>query len=305
MFNLDLNLLRVFDILMEVRSVTRAADRLGLTQSAVSHALGRLREQLNDALFVRARGGLRPTQRADEIASAIREGLNLLRVAISEPEFQPEASSRLFTISASSYFCATLLPLVIRQAREEAPHIRFNILPIGIDLAAEFEAGTLDLALGLFGSFPTSLQRTSLFTDQLVWIGRAGSGDENLEDRPKLTVARPFLSGPPEGSAVRDRIDHRITYNSTIAAWDDTGPVTTYDALTAGALIAQTDLITLWPRHLASLITANSGVTILGPAEREAVRSSMLWPARLASDEAHSWLRGLVVAASNELGARS
>src|ERR1700761_1266423 len=113
---LDLNLLRLFDILMEVRSVGRAADRLGLTQSAVSHALGRLRAQVGDPLFVRGRGGLRPTARASEIAPAIRDGLARLRDAFSTPSFAPATATRVFTIGASSYFCATLLPLVIERA---------------------------------------------------------------------------------------------------------------------------------------------------------------------------------------------
>ena len=89
---LDLNLLRVFDILMEVHSVSRAADRLGLTQSAVSHALARLREQLDDPLFVRARGGLIPTARAREIAPKVREGLASLRDAVSHPGFDPAST---------------------------------------------------------------------------------------------------------------------------------------------------------------------------------------------------------------------
>lgn len=305
MFNLDLNLLRVFDILMEVRSVTRAADRLGLTQSAVSHALGRLREQLNDPLFVRSRNGLRPTQRANEIATAVREGLTLLRDAISEQEFDPAISNHSFTISASSYFCATLLPLVIRRARRDAPHIRLHILPTAFDLITEFEAGTLDLALGAFLGFPAGLSKTALFSDELVWIGRIGSDSADVASRPRLNVARPFLSSPFEGGTGRERIDPRITIVTAATTWDDAGPVSTYDALTAGALIADSDLVALWPRQLAALLTASSGVTILGPADQDPFETSMLWPSRFASDKAHSWLRRQISDAASELAEQS
>ena len=96
MVEVDLNLLRVFDTLYELRSVTRAASRLGLTQSAVSHALGRLRRAIDDPLFVRAPGGLQPTARAVEMAPGVREGLVQLRGALSPTLFDPASAVRRF-----------------------------------------------------------------------------------------------------------------------------------------------------------------------------------------------------------------
>jgi DNA-binding transcriptional LysR family regulator len=84
--DMDLNLLRVFDTLMELRSVTRAADRIGVTQSAVSHALGRLRHALDDPLFVRGAQGLQPTPRASEMAPGVREGLRQINQTLSHPQ---------------------------------------------------------------------------------------------------------------------------------------------------------------------------------------------------------------------------
>ena len=131
--NIDLNLLRVFDILMAVRSVSRAATRLGMTQSAVSHALARLRDQLGDRLLVRARNGLRPSARYTEIAQSIREGLWRLRDALAPADFDPAASTRGFTISASSQLCATMLPTIIERARAQAPLARLRITAPGAD----------------------------------------------------------------------------------------------------------------------------------------------------------------------------
>src|SRR6266700_1463259 len=96
---IDLNLLRVFDALIEERSVTRAGERLGVTQSAISHALNRLRFMRNDDLFVRVAAGMRPTPRASEIAPRLREGLLQLQLALGPAEFVPERTDRRFTIT--------------------------------------------------------------------------------------------------------------------------------------------------------------------------------------------------------------
>src|SRR5476649_1343687 len=114
---LDLNLLRVFDALAEEGSVTRAGARLGLTQSAVSHALGRLRYALQDPLFVRGPDGMRPTARGQEIAPRLREGLHQLQLALAPAQFVPADTNRRFTIAASGYVCTVLIPLVIPAFR--------------------------------------------------------------------------------------------------------------------------------------------------------------------------------------------
>src|ERR1700743_3424643 len=98
---IDLNLLRVFHAVMEERSVLRAGQRMCLSQSAVSHALARLREVLDDELFIRTSAGMQPTARALAMAPLIREAWGSLEVAIGLPEFEPEHSTRRFTIAAN------------------------------------------------------------------------------------------------------------------------------------------------------------------------------------------------------------
>ena len=222
MIKADLNLLRVFDIVMEVRSVSRAADRLGLTQSAVSHALARLREQLADPLFVRQRGGLAPTQRAYEIAPGVRDGLNRLRDAIAESGFDPGSTAHVFTISASGYFSLTLLPILLARLRDEAPHAQLRIVEPAIDLRAGFEDGSLDFAFGSFGRKPSTLSRTALFNDEMVWVGRAGSRRDDLERRPRLSLASPLFPARTDHSATRGATEPRMKQDHSPArrlAW--------------------------------------------------------------------------------------
>src|SRR5258708_2579886 len=116
--NLDLNLLRVFDALLEERSVTRAGDRLGLSQSAVSHALGRLRQVLGDPLFVRRAGGVEPTSRALEIGPALHTALRQLQEALAPSGFVPSTAERRFTLAAGTYACTILVPALVERLHQ-------------------------------------------------------------------------------------------------------------------------------------------------------------------------------------------
>ena len=118
---LDLNLLRVLDALLEERSATRAGERLGLSQSAVSHALNRLRYALKDELFVRSPDGLEPTPRAAQIGPQPRHGLMQLQLAVMDTEFSPATTDRQFVIACSDYACAAIVPGLMARLRDRAP----------------------------------------------------------------------------------------------------------------------------------------------------------------------------------------
>src|SRR3954453_7736897 len=119
--NLDLNLLRVFDVLLEERSVTRTGVRLGLTQSAVSHALNRLRYMLGDELFVRGPAGMQPTPRAVEMGPQVHAALNQLQAALGPADFDPASSERRFAVIPGAYAGEILAPPVAGRMAELAP----------------------------------------------------------------------------------------------------------------------------------------------------------------------------------------
>jgi DNA-binding transcriptional LysR family regulator len=297
---LDLNLLRVFDILMEVRSVSRAADRLGLTQSAVSHALGRMRQHFGDPLFTRRGNGLEPTARAVEMATRVRDGIALLSETIAPRRFDPSETTRSFTISASSYFCVTLVPAVIRRILAEAPCAKVRIIAPGDAFVAGLDNGSIDVALGSFRQFPPRFTRTHLFNETTVWVGCPGrSGD--LADRPRLALTRiryPSLGEDPlldRGAAAH------LELVQLFGDPDAPIPLEVHDVLSVGALIAGSDLVTLLPRHLTDLLGPGSGLEVLEPCDAPEWDMSMLWPTRLASDPAHLWLRGLLADAAADL----
>jgi len=127
--NLDLNLLRVFDALFEERSVTRAGSRLHVTQSAVSHALARLRDILDDELFIKSPDGMTPTVKARAVGPRLRAGLLQLQAALMVDAFNPATAEHHYTIAADAYACAVLLPSVVGRIRADAPGVGGSISP--------------------------------------------------------------------------------------------------------------------------------------------------------------------------------
>jgi DNA-binding transcriptional LysR family regulator len=306
MNNLDLNLLKIFNILYEERSVTRAGDRLGLTQSAVSHALRRLRHSAGDRLFVRVGHRLEPTARATVIAPHIRAGIDGLINAMLKPEFNPKRSTREFRIMASPYFCRSITPKLLRTIREEAPLVTLRVVMQSPDFVSQLDQGLIDIALMAEKPLPQHLRMTELFQEQLVWIGGARYGNLAKADMHALPAhgARVLISGPghsfvphqfenfaaPQPPAeVRDA-SHAEDAGSNISS-------VVYDAATAIAMVRQTDTIAMVPRRLAEAEAAQGKIVILDqPEKRPSLPVTMVWHTRSDEDSGMEWLRSTIVA---------
>ena len=314
---LDLNLLRVFDALFEERNVTRAAHRLGLTQSAVSHALNRLRFNIGDELFVRGPSGMRATPRAAEIGPRIREGLLQLGAALAPGEFTPAETERAFSIAAGSYSCAVLLPEVIGAVRRLAPRAEVRIRGAGLGLAEELDAGRADLAVGSFNAIPDRFDSLPLFQDQMIWVMRADhplAGEPLTLDRlaasPHIVLSMAEDGHVVDGAVADSGLERRVI-------WDDGGvirricqergltpPPTFYapDAHSALSLLPGTDLVALAPQRLAKVYAKPFGLKLFdSPYPVRLFEVVMLW--RKEHDAAAlAWLRGLIGDAARALG---
>ena len=301
MSDLDLNLLSVFDALYELRSVTQVAQRLNVTQSAVSHALRRLRLALGDPLFVRAHGSLQPSARAREVAPGIREGLGRLRSALAPVGFDPPSATRAFTVAAGSYFCALLIPELVARARAVAPGVTFRVIPVGADLLADLDDGSVELALGAFADVPARLTVQPLFREDLVWVAAAGNpiagapitSPDALLRQPRVTIAttRPFE--PSRALLSESALEPRIGTDRLDAAG---ASGTVYDALTAAAVVARTDMIALVPRRIARINEERLGIAILDADEHgSGIDLAMLSHVRSRDDAGLDWLRAQIV----------
>jgi len=300
----DLNLLRLFDILYEERSVTKAAHRLSLTQSAVSHALGRLRDTFDDTLFTRGPGGLLPTARATELAPRIHDILVTIRDAFAPAGFDPRTSERSFTIAGSQYFARLIFPALVSRARNEAPGVSLRLVAVDQALADDLDEGVVDVAVGAFEQVAARFLSQPLFKEEMVWVAaidhpRAGAfGDPAVlmaEKRVDIVVdyaAKPFRANRP-----RDQLTRRWTSEDAVLAAPEErsrGPQV-YESDTALAIAARTDFVAIVPRRMVEASPHALRLRIFpSPEEAAPIQLLLLWHRRFAADPAGIWLRDLV-----------
>src|SRR6266851_75504 len=140
----DLNLLIVFDAVMQERNVTRAAGRVGLSQPAMSHALNRLRHMLKDELFIRTPDGMMPTPRAEQLALPVRNALNEMQLALEPETFVPAAADRGFAVAVNNYAAVVVAPPLAATVAAAAPGVRLDLRPSGtLDIVAALDRAAL------------------------------------------------------------------------------------------------------------------------------------------------------------------
>ncbi|MGQ4274989.1 LysR substrate-binding domain-containing protein [Terrihabitans sp. B22-R8] len=295
----DLNLLPVFLALMEERNVTRAADRLGITQPALSNALNRLRDMLRDPLFVRERYGIRPTQLAEEIAPSIEATLARLNDLIAQQQvFDPAKADRLFLIAPNSYAELVLMPALIARLGRLAPGIRVRMTPFGNDLAETgLMSGTTSMALGRIVDPPDNLVIQHLMDDGLACIVRKDHPDvgdsltraqyERLKHVNVLPPGRirAGLFQALEQQNVRREVAVSVTH-----------------FLTVPEMVAVTDYCATLPRLICRHLKQDSRLKVLpSPVDLGTFPVEMAWHVRYRNDPAHLWLRTTIADVAREL----
>ncbi|MGZ8362434.1 MAG: LysR substrate-binding domain-containing protein [Caulobacteraceae bacterium] len=301
--NLDLNLLRVFDALYEERSVTRAGRRLGLTQSAVSHALNRMRTSLQDELFLRGPDGMTPTPRASQVWPDVRRGLEQLQRALAGPQFDAATTDRRFRIAAPPAISSTLLPPVVREVRTLAPNAELRIERLRGDVRSALESGAIDVALGSFPRLPDIISRETLVQEPMVWVVRNGHPGAGTPLTVKALGALPLLM-LAIGDETRPAGPERRVLIDDGGAWERAlgGPsarknirATVDDVHAALRIIAEDDLAGLLPRRVSALWAKSWNLKLLDPPyPSQPLTVEMLWREDAAGDPAVQWLLGVM-----------
>lgn len=295
----DLNLLRMFLTLMEERSVTRAAERLGITQPALSNSLNRLRETLRDPLFIRERYGIKPTQLAEEIAPTIEAALAQLDgLFLQQQEFQPADAERQFTIALNSYVELVLIPALVSKTQTMAPKIKLRMAPFGNDLAETgVISGTTAMVLGRIIDPPDNLVVQHLLDDSLACVVRKEHphvGDhisrEQYERLKHVNVMPPGRMRAGLFQALEQRSLKREVAVS----------VTHFMAVPE--MLAVTDYCATLPRLICRSLEQDPRLKILpAPVDLGTFPVQMAWHVRYRNDPAHRWLRSLIEELSKEL----
>jgi len=301
MNELDTRLLRVFTVLMGERSVSRAAERLQMSQPAISHALNRLRQTFDDPLLLRSRGGMIPTNRALELQDPVRDLLAAYeQLAKPASDFDPASSTRRFVITAPEYAEHLLMPPLLRQLRAQAPGVRVDVRTPDPDRAYELlESGEVDLRIAWLLKPMQSLRSLQLFQDRMVYI--ADRKHPQIQER--ITVPQ-FLAAP-----------HLRTFGTSVSttnrviddALDRLGKklqMVFYlqNFLTMPATLAGTDAIAALPQRLAERFAQQYPLQVLEPPVRlPRIRYAEYWHERNQNDPGHRWLRQAVLEAAQGL----
>ena len=287
---IDLNLLVVLRALLVECHVTRAAARVGLSQSATSHALSRLRELFGDPLLVRSGRGLSVTPRASRLLPALERSLSELEAAVAgEPEFEPSTARRAFTLGMADYLQALVMGPLLRQIATRAPRVDLSVV-VFPNLRELTESGAVDLALTVPQPDVRDLRHEPLFRDEFVCmvrrghpvIKRAPTLDAYLSQR-HVVVAPGGTPGSLVDSVLAERgLERRVALRVT-------------NFLIAPVVVCQTDLVSTMPVRLARRLAKTYPLRLLPPPiALPRFDYAMFWHPRLDSDPAQRWLREVV-----------
>jgi DNA-binding transcriptional LysR family regulator len=294
---IDLNLLLVFEALMDERNVTRAAKRVGLSQPAMSNALARLRRTFDDPLLVRTSDGMLPTPRAQALIVPVRAALAQLRGALEErPAFDPAASQRIFHLLSNDYVELLLLPQVSAELQRQAQEVKLHVYrprhlfhpPTAIDLADSF-----DLALGFFPDALTleeEIRSTVLWEERNVCLARAEhpaiGGALTLQQYVAAQHVAVFYKS--QGAGLIDTLLEQQGWARRVALLVPHFASTPF-------IVAASDLIATVPERLAHHFVDLPLQVLPAPLEMPPFRLTLLWHERFDHDPAHAWLRELLL----------
>lgn len=309
----DLNLLVLFEAVMHERHVGRAADRLNLTPSAVSHGLGRLRRQLNDPLFLRTPKGVTPTARAMHLSAPIADVLARVRSVLSTAEpFAPATSARRFTIGAPDGASAVFLPPLLAKLKRSAPAVDIGVrqvLPVAGELSSErawrsawadLERRAMDVAIVPTDHVPARFSKRLLYEEDFVLavrtrhpLARNPSLDAYCEAQ-HLVVS---LEGDPRGFV--DEVLARKGRARRVV-------LTVPNFMFALALLPESDLVCAVPRRFAAAYASRFGVVAVdAPFPLGQFRINIVVPEVALMDAGLAWLVGLLASAGPPSGRRA
>ena len=296
--NFDLNLLVIFRAIMNRGSIAGAAEEVGLSPSAVSHALARLRVMLNDELFFRAADGVSPTSRARELNVDIERGLGFISTAISlQHQFVPALAERVFTMQVADYVSSFLLPRLAERLQVEAPGVSIDILPFSISPESVWDRVDMQVSLTPGRLQPQMVRSQRLLADEIVVLMRRDHprAAEPMTAELYADLSHVKLSQSATGTTVIDDAlaarGLRRHMAMTVASWFEIPDI-----------VANSDLIAIAPRRLFSRDPRLSNLRAAPLPLQEVVFSfDLCWDLRTEREPGQKWLRKVVSEVFNEV----
>ena len=285
---LDLNLLKTLDALLDERSVTRAAQRLSLTQPAVSGMLNRLRDYFDDPLFSRTPHGIVPTLRAQQLAAPVKQILSDIDILLKPTQFDPLTAALTFTVAATDYALKAVIVPFIAALRVRAPGIRVRVIPVEpVLLTTQFEQGKIDLALLTPDSTPDNLHSRALYDEEYVCLMRHTHPDAGQPLTLDRFCALEHVLVSYEGESFWGVTDEAL---ASVGRQRQIG-LSVSSFLVLPDILAISDMIAVVPARLAYDDTRMH--VLPPPLPITGFTKSMAWHERTHRDATHQWLRNL------------
>ena len=304
---LDLNLLRVFDEVMAERNLTRAAEKLALTQPAVSNALRRLREAVGDELLVRRGQGVEPTPRALALWPTVRQALAQLRQTLAPGAFEPASATNTFVLTMADVMGATLIPSLTGIVQREAPGVSLRVLPLTTrdprrlleDEAADvavghFPAAMADLSARAQSDSVVAFESVRLYDSEYVCVMRRGHPLAQAPLTLDLYCAARHLLVSISGKS------YGVIDEALAALGRERRIVLTVNQFfTAGRVVATSDLLAVLPRHCVDLTSLDGDLLWRPlPMPMPGVQVDALWHRSRRHEPAHRWLQDALARAA-------
>ncbi len=287
---MDLNLLKAFDALMRERNVTRAGDKIGMTQPAMSQALAKLRLEFNDELFVRTSRGMEPTSRAHDIFVEVSAALDHIQNALTKAEvFVPRTTKRTFVAGVAEYAEIALVEGIIESFISAAPGADVRLVPTSkSDFVSQLDAQDIDVAIGHLKDPPTHIDSRSLYTEKLVAVARKGhpklSLQPQLELHDYLSMTHILVSptGEKRGAVDKELESRGLQRRIGLV-------VATFLALPLA--LRKSDYIASVPERTGRRLASLTDIQIVDLPFSHVVEVDMVWHKRESNDAAQQWFR--------------
>jgi DNA-binding transcriptional LysR family regulator len=287
---LDVRLLRMFELIYDTRSVTRAAEKLGQKQPTISIWLAKLRARLDDPLFVRTPAGMQPTPRADALIATARSALQALRQFSSErSEFDPATAARQFRIcmADSSHLC--LMPQLLAHVRGVAPQVKLVAARIDAQTAPALQSGEADLALGFVPWLESGFYQQTLYPED--WVCLVNARHPRVGEALTLKAYREEAHVSITGGTGAQMLDEAMARQSVQRRVVLELP----GFLGLSGIVSATDLIATLPRRIGQTLARMAGLRLLAcPVDVPRFAIKQHWHERCHQDAGHRWLRGVV-----------
>jgi DNA-binding transcriptional LysR family regulator len=291
--NIDLHHLRVLEILLSERSLTRAAKALDVTQPALSKTLASLRRYFNDPLFVRVSNRMEPTPKAIELAKPVGDILSNMRTLRgNSTAFDPRTSMRTFQFCVVDAGIIKLLPPLVNRVLAEAPRVRLRLVQLeGQHLESWLETGTIDFAMGSFPSLPKRVRRQFLWLEE--YVGVVHRGHSRLSTNPSLrefaAENHVLVSTPGTGHA------HKLAEQAVEAAIPPENIICRVPIFIAVAIIAKhTNAVATLPMSIATVLAEDLDLEIIRPPIKlPKIEIFQYWHNRFHHEPANKWIRSV------------